>query len=206
MPPKNVRLCQVSLTSILIEWDPPIHPTNNITIGYQILYNEHRESEIKSNSISLHFHGSTASGVDWLLLKHLTPGGKYTVSMRGLSRHYPSNYTRTSTITLTPEVCGSSFYLCQSIRSLCKDNYTSLNPNMCSDVSSNDSVVAEKCNSPTVCTGCPNCGKSGWKVNKAGLITGVFLFGTVVGACISGTVGCVVYVCRRRKLKGRDTR
>ena len=79
---------------------------------------------------------------------------------------------------------------------------------MYSDESSNDSVVAEKCNS-TVCTGCPNCGKSGYmkgKVNKAGLITGVFLFGVVVGVCVSGTVGCVVYVCRRRNLKGRDTR
>ena len=44
---------------------------------------------------------SKISEVNWLLLKELNPGGTYSVSMRGTSLHFLSNYTHPSLVTLT---------------------------------------------------------------------------------------------------------
>ena len=47
---------------------------------------------------------SKISEVNWLLLKELNPGGTYSVSMRGTSLHFLSNYTEPSLVTLTSDI------------------------------------------------------------------------------------------------------
>ena len=102
--PENLRVSQISVTGILVEWD---QPTDNTT-AYQIVYSKEQGSKpSQQNFVSYDIHSSTGE-VNWFLLNYLRPGCTYSVSMRGLSQNLPSDYTPLSIITLSSNMSSST--------------------------------------------------------------------------------------------------
>ena len=129
---------------------------------------------------------SKTSEVNWFLLKELNPGGTYSVSMRGTSLHFLSNYTEPSFITLTSDMFSKSAVFCEETASFFTEVYAS--------------HIEEICAKNDTCS-------YGYedRVVKAGLITGTFLLGVLIGVGGSGAVVCVVCWCRRKSVKAKET-
>ena len=174
----------MSLTSILVEWDPSF-PLKNDTIGYQIDYTEERGN--KTNFQSETFK-AVSGGADWFLLQNLTPGATYRISMRGLSSHFHSNFTPPSVITLTTDTTGSTDKYKNTSSMFCKkqdssQHNTSVDGRMHPNGFLNETTAEN------------NSCSSDKAINNIGLTTGALLVGLLLGAVVSG-VG-VALICKR---------
>ena len=174
----------MSLTSILVEWDPSL-PPNNDTIGYQIDYTVERGNETNFQSESFK---AVSGGADWFILQNLTPGATYSISMRGLSLHFHSNFTQPSVITLTTDTTGSTDKYKDTSSMFCKKQDSSqYNTSVDGRMHPNGLLNETKAES--------NSCSSDKVINNIGLIAGALLVGLLLGAAVSGVV--VALICKR---------
>ena len=207
--PTNVQLSQNSPTSILVQWTPPLSVGS--TTGYQIHYDGGTSSTSLSRTVPTLGGAQTES----FLLRDLTEGGSFIVSVRGLSDHYFSSAIQAPPINLHNEYenetcscnhCNNSYSNDPTYQS--KPNGTNWSDTIhenetcsCNTSYTNDPTHQSKPNS----TDTTESNKSGDEVAVIVGTVGTFLLGIIVGTFTEGIVIACVHKKKvwKRKNKSR---